>query len=64
MNATNLPKVKSVIRAFSKQEADRLLHAVMLMDSATRIQDTVEDVLESRGVTRLFRDSMRGRNGR
>ncbi|MBT8148322.1 MAG: phosphoenolpyruvate--protein phosphotransferase [Gammaproteobacteria bacterium] len=59
MNATNLPKVKSVIRAFSKAEADRLLHAVMLMDSAGRVQAAIEDLLESRGVTRLFRDSLR-----
>ncbi|MBT8139467.1 MAG: phosphoenolpyruvate--protein phosphotransferase [Gammaproteobacteria bacterium] len=64
MNATNLPKVKSVIRAFSKQEADHLLQQVMLMDSADRVQTAVEDMLESRGVTRLFRDSRRERDAR
>lgn len=62
MNATNLPKVKSVIRAFSKQEADHLLQNVMLMDSADRVQSAIEKVLEARGVTRLFRDSIRERN--
>ncbi|MGB5324018.1 MAG: phosphoenolpyruvate--protein phosphotransferase [Pseudomonadales bacterium] len=62
MNATNLPKVKSVIRAFSKQEADHLLQRVMLMDSADRVQTEVENMLESRGVTRLFRDSIRERD--
>jgi phosphotransferase system enzyme I (PtsP) len=64
MNATNLPKVKSVIRAFTKAEADSLLSDVMLMHSADSIQSAIENVLEARGVTRFFRDSIRGRDSR
>ena len=61
MNATNLPKVKSVIRAFEKQEADSLLQQVMRMNDAEAVQTTIEKMLDKKGVTRLFRDAPRNR---
>ena len=56
MNATNLPKVKSVIRSVSKQEADALLADVMSMQDVAEIRAAIEALLERKGITRLFRD--------
>ena len=56
MNATNLPKVKSVIRSVSKPEADQLLANVMQMQDVTEIRKAIQELLESKGITRLFRD--------
>lgn len=56
MNATNLPKVKSVVRAVSMEEAQNLLKEVLGMDCPHRIHQTIQDMLEQKGITRLFRD--------
>jgi len=56
MNATNLPKVKSVLRSVSKVEADALLGAVMAMHEIEDIRGAVEALFEEKGITRLFRN--------
>ncbi|MFB1002226.1 MAG: phosphoenolpyruvate-protein phosphotransferase PtsP, partial [Pseudomonadales bacterium] len=56
MNATNLPKVKSVLRSVSKVEADALLAAVMEMHEIEDIRGAVEALFEEKGITRLFRN--------
>ena len=56
MNATNLPKVKSVLRSVSKVEADALLDAVMAMHEIEDIRAAVEALFEEKGITRLFRN--------
>jgi phosphotransferase system enzyme I (PtsP) len=56
MNATNLPKVKSVLRSVSKVEADALLAAVMDMHEIEDIRGAVEALFEEKGITRLFRN--------
>lgn len=56
MNATNLPKVKSVLRSVSKVEADALLTAVMEMHEIEDIRGAVEALFEEKGITRLFRN--------
>jgi phosphotransferase system enzyme I (PtsP) len=62
MNATNLPKVKSVIRAISKTEADAMLKKIMAMHRVDDIHAAVEDMLERKGITRLFRDPFGARD--
>ena len=64
MNATNLPKVKSVIRSVSKQEADAMLLEVMAMHKADDIHRAIENMLEKKGITKLFRDPFGARNRR
>lgn len=59
MNATNLPKVKSVLRGVSLAEAEALLDVVMQVTSVDAVRAAVEQLLEQKGITRLFRD--RGR---
>jgi len=56
MNATNLPKVKSVLRSVSKVEADALLATVMGMHEIEDIRGAVEALFEEKGITRLFRN--------
>jgi phosphotransferase system enzyme I (PtsP) len=56
MNATNLPKVKSVLRSVSKVEADALLAAVMDMHEIEDIRGAVEALFEEKGITRGFRN--------
>ena len=58
MNATNLPRVKSVLRGLSKVEADTLLVDVMEKYSVDDIHAIVEALLEKKGITRLFRDRL------
>lgn len=57
MNATNLPKVKSVIRSISLEDAKALLREVMLMINAEQIRQRVDQALRDAGVTRLIRPS-------
>jgi phosphotransferase system enzyme I (PtsP) len=59
MNATNLPKVKSVLRGIRLDEAEALLEVVMKATSVDAVRSEVEKLLEKKGITRLFRD--RGR---
>lgn len=53
MNATNLPKVKSVIRNIKAKDAEKLLEDVMALDDAQCIAEKIESALEKAGVTRL-----------
>lgn len=57
MNATNLPKVKSVIRGITLGQAKALLKEVMGMADAEQIRLRVEQSLRDAGVTRLIRPS-------
>ncbi|MGQ9427170.1 phosphoenolpyruvate--protein phosphotransferase [Gilvimarinus sp. F26214L] len=57
MNATNLPKVKSVIRSITMVQAEELLERVMRMMDADEINATVEEMLQQAGITRLLRPS-------
>jgi phosphotransferase system enzyme I (PtsP) len=54
MNATNLPKVKSVIRQLTLVEARGLLADVLAMDQAEEIHRYLDAALETKGVTRLL----------
>ena len=55
MSATNLPKVKSVIRGISLTLAQELLTEVMTMSNADQIRERVEQALDDADVTRLIR---------
>lgn len=55
MSATNLPKVKSVIRGISFTLAQDLLAEVMSMRDAEQIRQRVEQALNDADVTRLIR---------
>jgi phosphotransferase system enzyme I (PtsP) len=55
MSATNLPKVKSVIRGISLILAKDLLAEVMTMSNADLIRERVEQALSDADVTRLIR---------
>lgn len=55
MNATNLPKVKSVIRGITLEQAENLLDEVMLLPDAESITHTLEKALQDAGVTGLLR---------
>lgn len=55
MNATNLPKVKSVIRGITLSSAKELLQEVMTLADADRIRERMEQAMQDAGVTRLIR---------
>lgn len=55
MNATNLPKVKSVIRGVTFARAKALLDEVMAMSSGDDIRDHIARELRETGLTRLIR---------
>jgi phosphotransferase system enzyme I (PtsP) len=55
MNATNLPKVKSVIRGITLLQARALLVEIMALSDADQIRERVERALREAGVTRLIR---------
>lgn len=55
MNATSLPKVKSVIRSITMVQAEELLQRVMRMTDADEINAAVEEMLQRAGITRLLR---------
>lgn len=57
MSATNLPKVKSVIRGVSLAMAEKLLAEVLVMTDADQIRLRVEQALSDADVTRLIRPS-------
>jgi len=61
MNATNLPKVKSVLRSVSKVEADELLAKVMKLHEIEDIRALIEVLFEEKGITRLFRNQIKQR---
>lgn len=53
MNATNLPKVKSVIRNVSLSKAKEVLARVMQMETSQQIRDFLDSELKTAGVGRL-----------
>ena len=55
MNATNLPKVKAVIRNISFQQAGEILEEAMSLDSSHHVQEMLEDKLNEAGVKRVLR---------
>lgn len=55
MNATNLPKVKSVIRGVTFARAKELLAEVMIMSSGDEIREHIARELRDAGLTRLIR---------
>src|SRR5690606_41746933 len=55
MNATNLPRVKSVIRNISMTDAKKLLDNVMKMETSQQIREYLEEQLTAAGVTRMLR---------
>jgi len=55
MNATNLPKVKSVIRSITMVDAEALLEKVLKMIDAEEVTQCVNEMLEAAGITRLLR---------
>ena len=57
MNATNLPKVKSVLRGVTLQQGEELLSEVMQMPDSDEINLAVERALKEAGITRLLRPS-------
>lgn len=54
MNASNLPKVKSVIRGISQEWAQELLAEIMQLENAQVIAATVELALEKVGLGRMI----------
>ncbi len=57
MNASNLLKVKSVIRSITMESAKDLLDQVMAMEDAQTIRSAVDLALYNAGVDRLLRSS-------
>jgi len=55
MNATNLPKVKSVIRGITFARAKQLLEEVMRMSNGDQIRERIDRELRETGLTRLIR---------
>jgi phosphotransferase system, enzyme I, PtsP len=55
MNATNLPKVKSVIRGITFERAKQLLAEVMRMSNGDQIREHMARELRETGLTRLIR---------
>lgn len=55
MNATNLPKVKSVIRGVTFERAKQLLAEVMRMSNGELIREHIARELRETGLTRLIR---------
>jgi len=62
MNATNLPKVKYVIRTISKIESKNLLSQVITLSSAEDVHQKVEEFMELKGISRLFSDRFKKRD--
>lgn len=54
MNATNLPKVKSVLRGISREWAEKLLEEVITMESGEVIASTLQLMLEKAGFGRII----------
>lgn len=61
MNATNLLKVKWVIRSFSMERAKKVLSRTLKMDNAYEIKNYVEEELRKAGLSQLIRDQSVGR---
>jgi phosphotransferase system, enzyme I, PtsP len=57
MNATNLPKVKSVIRGITLDQAKKILAEVMRMSNGRMIREHLNRTLSDSGLIRLIRPS-------
>ncbi|TBU99275.1 phosphoenolpyruvate--protein phosphotransferase [Stutzerimonas kirkiae] len=57
MNATNLPRVKWMVRQISSQVARELLDKVMQLESPQAIRSTLQETLRSLGLDRLINPS-------
>lgn len=55
MNATNLPKVKSVIRAIDRAKAESLLTKALAMDTSAQVRELLEQAIREAGMGRLLR---------
>ena len=55
MSASNLPRVKWVIRSFTRDEARNLLEQVLLMEDPRSIRELYNGVLEQSGLGGLVR---------
>ena len=60
MNATNLPKVKSVLRGISREWAETLLNEVITMESGEVIASTLQLMLEKAGFGRIIGPNVTG----
>ena len=58
MSATNLPKVKSIIRKITLKRSKELLEEVMKIDNADAIIEAIEMALEEEGLSRVFRPAI------
>ncbi|MBB3169990.1 phosphoenolpyruvate--protein phosphotransferase [Simiduia aestuariiviva] len=58
MSATSLPKVKSVLRAISKVQAEALLDEVLKLNTAEDIEAALNDRLQTMGIKRLYRPNV------
>ena len=61
MNATNLLRVKAVVRYFSQDKAEKLLKRVLRFDNARDIHEALDDALSAAGITRLLRPTPEAR---
>ena len=62
MSATNLLKVKSVLRGISQAEAQELLSKVLDLCEIADIHSAIDDLLEAKGITRLFGERIKRRH--
>ncbi|MBM95253.1 MAG: phosphoenolpyruvate--protein phosphotransferase [Oceanospirillaceae bacterium] len=60
MNATNLPKVKSILRGITRDWAEKLLNQVMQIESAEIIASMIHLSLEKEGFGRIIGPGGRG----
>lgn len=57
MNATSLPRVKSVLRAIRLSDAKALLHQALTREHTHEVHELLEDMLGAVGMARLLRPS-------
>jgi phosphotransferase system enzyme I (PtsP) len=55
MNASSIPRVKSVIRKFSRAQAQELLEQALAMEDFSSIRELLNDALEKAGLGGLVR---------
>ncbi len=55
MSASDLPRIKSVIRTFSRTQAQSLLNEVLEMERAVQIRELLTGVLNQAGLGGLVR---------
>ena len=55
MNATNIPRIKSIIRFIKFEHAKKILSGVLTLDNAQDINDYLERNLKDVGITPIFK---------